>query len=72
MELEVEFLSNEHFETLNSLDKSSVRGDLVANIKNISKNKDIANKIIIELQPTKDTTMGFRMCINVADTDIGT
>lgn len=73
IESQVDFLNTEHFEILGTLDKKSVRGDMVANIQNeIEDNQGSQSKIVIELQSTKDTSMGFRMfiySINVTDCD---
>lgn len=69
LDSKVDFLKTEHFSVLGDLDKNSVRGDLVAEISN-ENHSETTNKIIIELQSTKDNTMGFRMFIyalNVAD-----
>ncbi len=68
---QVFFENTEHFTILGTEDKSSVRGDLTMKlseseiIKNHSneQNKETTDKIVVEVQSTKDHTMGFRMFV---------
>lgn len=58
----VDFGNTEHFTILGDLEKSNTRGDLTMTIQNKIKTER-TNKVIVELQSTKDKSMGFRMFV---------
>lgn len=68
---QVFFENTEHFTILGTEDKSSVRGDLTMKLSESERIKNSRNyqniettdKIVVEVQSTKDDTMGFRMFV---------
>ncbi len=71
LDAKVEFGQTEYFAVLGDLDKKTVRSNLLASVKD-EKHSENIGKILIELQSTKDTDMGFRKFVyslNVAKKD---
>lgn len=56
------FENAEHFSILGSMNKSSVRGDLTIQLQDELKTER-TNSVVLEIQASKDTTMGFRMFV---------
>ncbi len=72
---DVSFACTEFFTITGNLEKNSRRCDLLVQMKDVSGTTDQHHKTLIELQSTKDDTMGFRLfvyALNVSDEDQAT